>query len=288
MKSASLLVLLAAAALAQEDNTRQLWNPEFLNKRPAAPSSTSTQAKPKANYKPAGPTKPSGPAGSGTMVGITLWEIRDAKANDAPGTRLLVIPGTGDQKEGTQERVDLAAPITKTERYRFTFEMPTKGYLYVIDREKFADGKLGDPYIIYPTGRMRPEDNVVAPGRLLEVPDRLERPNYFVIEAKPGQVAEVLSFLVMPEPIPDLNIGRQALRVDPERYAAWQKTTTDSPERFVLEGGTGGTITASENKAAADRDKKVTQADPLPQTLYRVAGKPGAPVLLEIPLTFKK
>jgi len=37
MKSASLLVLLDAAALAQEDNTRQLWNPEFLNKRPAAP-----------------------------------------------------------------------------------------------------------------------------------------------------------------------------------------------------------------------------------------------------------
>jgi hypothetical protein len=222
------------------------------------------------------------------MVGITLWEVRDAKSSDPPNTRLLVIPGAGQQKEGTQQRVDLAAPVTKTDGYRFTFEMPAKGYLYVIDREKFADGKLGDPYVIYPTGRMRPEDNLVAPGRLLEVPDRLERPNYFTIDAKPGQIAEVLSFLVMPEPIPDLKIGEQALPIDPERYASWQKSASDSPERYVLEGGTGSTITASENRAGADRANKVTQADPLPQTLYRVAGKPGTPVMVEIPLTFKK
>jgi hypothetical protein len=281
MKSASLLALLAVAALAQEDNTRQLWNTEFLGKRPAATTPASTS---KPTYKPATPAKPAAaPIGSGTMLGITLWRFSDKPSN----TRLLVIPKPGEKKTGTLERVDVAAPIAKTDGYRFTFEIPTNGYLYVIDREKFADGKLGDPYVIYPTGKMRPGDNLVAPGRLLEVPDRVEEPNLFVIEAKPNQVAEVLSFLVAPEPIADLKIGNDPLRLDPALFASWQKNAGAAPERYVLENGTGATITESENKAAGDRTK-VTQADPLPQTLYRVNAKPGTPVMVEIPLTFKK
>ena len=283
MKSASLLALLAVAAAAQEDNTRQLWNTEFLNKRPAAATPAQPTAKP--IYKPATPAKPvAAPVGSGTMLGITLWRF-----SDQPGarTRVFVIPKPGEKKTGTLERVDVAAPIAKTDGYRFTFEIPANGYLYVIDREKFADGKLGDPYLIYPTARMRPGDNLVAPGRLLEVPDRVEEPNIFVIDAKPNQVAEVLSFLVAPEPIADLKIGNDPLRLDPALFASWQKNAGAVPERYVLEGGTGGAITETENKAAAERTK-VTQADPLPQTLYRVTSKAGTPIIVEIPLTFKK
>src|SRR5690349_17192326 len=109
MKSGSFLALLAFVAFAQEDKFRGLWNTEFINKRP--PAATPAQPTAKPAYKPATPAKPAAaPVGSGTMLGITLWRF-----SDQPGTRLLVIPRPGEKKAGTLQRVDVAAPITKTD-----------------------------------------------------------------------------------------------------------------------------------------------------------------------------
>ena len=222
------------------------------------------------------------PIGSGTMLGLTLWRIRDATPADKPGTRLLVL---GKKKgECTQERVDVAEPITPEHGYRFTFEMPASGYLYVIDRERYANGKLSEPYLIYPNNA---GDNVLVPGRLLEIPDRREDPNYFSIEAKPGQLGEVITFLVTPEPIPGLKFSHDPVLFDPALFASLEKKAAASPDRYEMEGGTGTTISVQENKAGADHSTTVTQSDPLPQTLYRVAAKPGTPVMIEIPLNFK-
>ena len=281
--AASLLVLFTASGIAQQDTmTRQMWNTEFLKKRPAA--ATPGKPAPPPTYKPIAQSASTAPAGAGTMLGITLWRVRDPKPSDSPGTRVLVLKKKDDSKECTQERMDAAAPITQQDGYRFTFEMPVNGYLYVIDRERYADGKLSEPYLIYPNNA---GDNVVVPGRLIEVPDRREIPNYFTIEAKPSQVAEVLSFLVTPEPIPGLRFSHDPVPLDPALVATWEKKSVTKSERYEMEGGAGKTITEIENKAGADRANNVTQDDPLPQTLYRVSAKPGTPVLIEIPLKFK-
>jgi hypothetical protein len=282
--AASLLAALTVAALAQEDGTRQLWNTEFLKKRPAA--DTSARPAPQPTYKPipqaVKSTAPASPVGSGTMLGLTLWRLRDPKPSE---TRVFVLKSKDESRERTQERIDVAAPITQTDGYRFTFEMPANGYLYVIDRERYADGKMSDPYLIYPNAA---GDNVVVPGRLIEVPDRREIPNYFTIAAKAGQTAEVLSFLVTPEPIPGLRFSHDPVSLDPALYASLEKKAATKAERYELEGGAGKTITESENKAGTDRQNKVTQSDPMPQTLYRINAKPGSPVMIEIPLEFKR
>jgi hypothetical protein len=291
--AASLLALLVTTASAQEDGTRQLWNTEFLKKRPEGPAPASATPHPAAHpkYKPVAPSfktpAVTTPVGSGTMIGVTLWRIREATSADQPGSRLLVLPRPGEQKSATQERIDISSRITKSDGYRFTFEIPIIGYLYVIDREKYADGKMSDPYLIYPNWQTHAGDNVVAPGRLLEIPDRREVPNFFSIDAKPGQVAEVISFLVTPEPVPNLSIGNKPMRIDPGTYAGWEKKAAVKPERYELEGGTGAVISEAENQAGADPGTKVTQNDPLPETLYRVNAKPGTPILIEIPLNFK-
>ena len=286
MKSAaSLLAIFAMFAIAQDDATRQLWNTEFLKKRPAG----TTTARPAAvKYKPvAESVKPSAtPAGSGTMLGITLWRMRDPKPADGTGTRLLVLEPGEQTREQTPERVDSGTALGNGDKVRLTVEVPTKGYLYVVDRERFSDCTMSDPYLIYPNRQNRQGDNVVAPGRLLEIPDRRDRTNVFTIRpSRPTQNAEVLSLLVSPEPIPNLsNSGKDPLKLDAALYAGWEKKWAVKAERFELEGGAGKTITAKENKEGAT----VTQKDPMPQTLYRVSTKPGSAVLLEIPLQLKK
>jgi hypothetical protein len=48
-----------------------------------------------------------------------------------------------------------------------------EGYLYVIDREQYEDGTLGEPVQIFPTTRTRGGDNSVKPGSLIEIQDRM-------------------------------------------------------------------------------------------------------------------
>jgi hypothetical protein len=283
--AASFLAMFVMVAIAQEETTRQLWNTEFLKKRPASNSPAQSAAQP--NYKPiAQPVKtPATPAGSGTMLGVTLWRMRDPKPSDAAGTRLLVLESNSEKREQTPERVDSGTPLTKGDHVRLTVEVPATGYLYVIDRERYADGTLSDAYLIYPNEQTRQGDNVVAPGRLVEIPDRRDEPNAFTIRpSRADQNAEVLSLLVSPEPLPNMKAGTKPMKLDAALYAGWEKKWGVKAERFELEGGAGQTITAKENQPGAN----VTQDDPLPQTLYRVNAKPGNAVLLEIPLQMKK
>jgi hypothetical protein len=283
----SLPVVLALAALAQEDGTRQLWNTEFLRNRPGGKNPPQAPVRYKPVSDAARPAAASAPAGPGTMLGITLWRMREPKSSDAQGTRLLVLPGEGQTREQTPERVDAGTPLTAGDAVRLTVEVPATGYLYIFDRERYKDGSMGDPALIYPNYLTPTGDNVVAPGRLLEIPDRRDKPNVFLIRpSRPDQVAEVLSLIVSPQPLTGLKITREPFPcpVDPTLYAGWEKKWAVKAERFELEGGAGKAITATENKKGAT----LTQDDAPPQTVYRVGTRPGDPVLLEIPLQLKK
>jgi hypothetical protein len=54
-----------------------------------------------------------------------------------------------------------------------------------------------------------------------------------------------------------------------------------------MEGGAGQAWTTTEKAAAADAATRVLdQEDPSPQTIYRVTAKPGAPVMIMVPLRY--
>ena len=73
------------------------------------------------------------------------------------------------QTEWTPERIEADTPLKVSERVRITVESPRAGYLYVVDREQYADGSLGDAYLIFPTTRTRDGDNKVRPGKLIDI-----------------------------------------------------------------------------------------------------------------------
>jgi len=77
-----------------------------------------------------------------------------------------------------------------------------------------------------------------------------------------------------------------AERLDPAQVAQWETQWAAAAERLELIGGAGQMSTGTERAAAQGR--LLTQADDLPQTLYRVLSAPGSPVLISVPLKIAK
>jgi hypothetical protein len=273
-------------AFVQDQGTRQIIPEEFVKSRPA--KSTAPSAK-RASYRPATAktAPPSSKAADTMQLGLTIWRLRPSSAADA-GAR-IVVHHEGETEEWTPERVEANTPMRMGERIRLSFESPQTGYLYVIDREQYADGSLGEPILIFPTTRTRGGDNQVAPGRIIEIPGQEDRPNYFTLrQSRADQTGELLIVIVTPQPIEGIAIGAKPLPLSNQQVAQWEKQWGALTERFEMAGGAGKTWTKAEQEAGANATRQLTQDDPGPQTIYRVAVKPGSPLLVKVGLRYSK
>ncbi len=231
----------------------------------------------------------SNPAGS-EELGLTLWRLRPSKPNDS-GARLLVMESS-QPGEWTPERIEADTPLKIGERVRISVESPRAGYLYVVDREQYADGSLGDAYLIFPTTRTRNGDNKVRPGKLIDIPAQEDNPNYFTLVPSPSrsdQVAEVLSFIVTSKPLENLPISERPLKVSKSDIAKWEKIWSSEVERLEMNGGAGQAWTNEEKAASATSSSRLlTQEEPPPQTVYRTFSTSKTAVLVTVPLRYVK
>lgn len=254
-----------SAQAEPEEGARQLWNNEFRRLRPSAPPA-------------AKPVSAMGDA----MVGVTVWLLREARAGDDQEVRVSAGGGT---KEWTPVRIQADTVLTEGQRVRVGIESARSGYLYVIDREQYADGTLGPPYLLFPILRVRGGDNKVAAGRLVEIPGPEDNPRFLTMRmSRPGQVAEVLILLVMPAPLPELKIERNPIQLSPAQVQAWEKKWGAKVERLEARRQVGRTYTRAEKEAALQGTRLLTYDEPLPQTMYRLEAKPGDPLLVKVPL----
>ncbi len=275
----------ATSALAQQpqENTRQIVPEEFVKARPAKGGAGTAS---KQTYRAAQPGQRK-PCPDCVQLGLTIFRLRPARQTDT-GARIIV-QESEQTLEWTPERITADTPLRRGENIRFNFEAPQAGYLYVIDRERYADGSLGEPVLIFPTTRTRGGDNKVAPGVLVEIPGQDDRPNYFTMKAsRADHVGETLTVLVTPQPLPELTIGDKALKLTVEQVAQWEKQFGAQTEHFEMVGGAGRTWTKAEQEAGANATRQLTQDEPGPQTIYRVAAKPGAPLLVKIGLRYSR
>jgi hypothetical protein len=232
-------------------------------------------------------TTPTSSAASSPMeqLGLTLWRLRPAKVNDT-GARMLVRE-QGKSSELIPERVEADTALREADRIRLTIESPREGYLYVIDRDLYADDKMGDALLIFPSHGIRGGDNQVRAGKLIDIPAQEDNPNYFI--ARPGrgdQVGEVLTIIVTTTPL-NLKIGDQPLPVSASELAKWEKTWGSESERFEMKDGAGQTWTKEEQEAAAAKGtRQLTRDEPAPQTIYRVASKNNASFLVNVQLRY--
>ena len=290
----------ATISRSQGDGSRQIVLEEFTRARPAA---TSAKAPPPRT----GPRRPAAVAkaprytrktpsviaslqpGAPTMdIGVTIWRLRPSTGSEG-GARMLVMENARST-EWTPQRIEADTPLQVGERVRLSIESPRAGYLYVIDREQYADGSFGDAYLIFPTLRTRGGDNQVRPGKLIDIPAQEDNPSYFTLVPSPSrsdQVAEILSIIVTPVPLSNLRLTERPLKLSKSEVAKWEASGSIEVERFEMVGGAGMPWSKVEMAAsAAGSNRMLTQEEPAPQTVYRIGSRSKNAFMVTVPLRY--
>ena len=273
-----LLIAITVCVSAQkpEDATRKLWDTAFIE---SANKKTPSRRR---TYRNATPNVPVNNVAPETVVGVTLWRLRPANRSDS-GERLIV---HDDNSEWLPERISATTKLVQGDRLRISVEAVRPGYLYVIDREQYADGTLGEPYLIFPTTRTAGGNNAVAVGRLLEIPAQDDSPPFFTMKkSRPDHVAEVLSVLVTPAPLEEFQISDKAQKLTDTQVASWEKSWGTSVGH--LEMATAGQTWTTEEKNATTR--ALTASAPAPQLLfYRPSMKPTEAMFVKLRLQYRR
>jgi len=273
-----------------EDESRQIYF-DYAQARPkkaaglsgGKPSGKSARRYVRKTVKPVAQT-----AKTFSQVGVTIWRLRPSTASDEKATRIL--EQEEDQRESalTPVRIEADTLLNAKDKVRLSIESPRAGYLYVIDREVYADGTRSAPYLIFPTLRTRGGQNKVSAGMLIDIPALDDRPNYFTVKhSRPDQVGEELTMIVSDQPLDIPPLQRKYMKLDEEAVSKWERDWKTEAERFEMEGG-AGLVWTKEEKAAAniESSRLLDQDDPAPQTIYRVASKPGNPLMVTVPLRY--
>jgi hypothetical protein len=199
----------------------------------------------------------------------------------------MLIREKDKSSEWIPERIEVDTPLHEGDRVRLSIESPRQGYLYIVDRDLYSDGKTGDAMLIFPTLSMRGGDNQVRPGKLIDLPAQEDDPNYF--KASPNrsdQIGELLTIIVTNAPL-DLAIGNEPLHISAADIAKWEKLWASATERFEMEGGAGQPWTKEEKEAAAAKGtRQLTRDEPSPQTIYRIAETNKTAFLVSVRLTY--
>jgi hypothetical protein len=199
-------------------------------------------------------------------VGVTIWRLRPAGRADS-GERIIVHDDNAG-REYVPERISASTKLGAGDRVRISVEAARNGYLYVIDRELYADGSLGEPYLIFPTTRTLNGDNQITVGKLAEIPAQEDSPPFFTIrKSRPDQVAEVLSVLVTPTPLDGVQIGDKAQKLTDAQVAKWEQSWSNSVGRLEMES-VGQAWTKEEKDAGGTNTRALTATAPAPQMLF--------------------
>lgn len=279
------------SATAQDEETKGIKAEEFIKDRDTA--------KPVGGRRPVATKKPTyktsqavaaalpPPGKVFAQVGVTLWRFRPSTSGDK--TKELVEEEEGSGKtEWSLERMEEGTLLTPGQKVRLSVESLSRdGYLYVINREEYADGSLGDARLIFPNKKTPEGANRVKAGKMVYIP---APPKIFRIKpssSPKGHVAELLTVLVSSKPLIDSSrLSGTAITLPKDEVEAWEKKWATQATKFEMEGGAGRVMTEKEQAAATEEGASLSQDDPVPQTIYRLAIKPEDALVIRLPLKF--
>lgn len=269
--------------------------PKFSDRvgRIIAARPTPSPLNPPKRYRFAASSSPNAPPLTDSeQLGVTLWRLRPAKIRES-GEQLLI--RENNQSLGwIPKRIEMDTPLsTAGERVRLSIESPREGYLYVVNRDLYADGRMGVAMLLFPTRTVRGVDNQVGPGKLFDLPGQEDSPNYFTVRSSRSgsgsdQVGEIFTIIITTTPL-DLIIAEQPQLVSAADLAKWEEAWDSDSERFEMVGGAGTAWTKEEKEASAPmQSQQLTRDGPPPQTIYRIAAKNKAAFLINVRLSYAR
>jgi len=208
-------------------------------------------------------------------MGVTIWRLSPSQCpiQDCPLPK-----ASADSSKGlvdTATRVDDNVPLNNGERVRLGLEsLGQSGYVYIVDREQFADGSLGEGFLIFPTRKIDGAKNWAQPGQQFHLP---RAGGCFCVKSRNSQkalVADVLTVILSPNPLLAAEeIGADAIPVPVSLISFLSRADKEKTFRALLRGASGLGQTAQEQSAGAkglvDTEPVLTQNDLPPQTFYQ-------------------
>jgi hypothetical protein len=165
--------------------------------------------------------------------------------------------------------------LNNGERVRLGLESLTQsGYLYIIDREQFDDGSLGEGVLIFPTKKIDSARNLAQPGQQIHLP---RADGCFCVKSRNSQkvlVADILTVVVSRTALlREEEVGMGAIPVPTKLMGFLARADKQKTFRGLLNGGSGLAQTAQEQSAGSkglvDTAPALTQNDLPPQILYQ-------------------
>lgn len=278
----------------EEDGERRLWNKQFLAARakakgtggpstakaqpPAAITQTTVQSQAaQPRDQPGVPGAEAAEALDDQLIGITFWRLREATARELNGDKRLLL-----QQKYIAGRVAAETAFNRDDLVRLSVEAPRANgaYLYVIDRELYADGSIGSPYLILPSRTVRNGDHEIVAGKVLDLPASSDDIPYFSFSSdRADYVGEQLTIIISPRPLNLPSSSGLPLPLDREQVAQlrkWEQDWSGVIERRETKSQLGAKRTVVE-RDAGEGERVLTQRDPLPQTIFRVKTQPANP-----------
>jgi hypothetical protein len=280
----AVLVLLAAGTLQicrdgiaygrqSGDRVRGLWEKTFESARPGK----------RKNRKRPSVSRETRIANA--LIGVTIWRMRSPEPQKTSSDK----PRSLEHKPETSpsnlvaERVETNTLFREGEFIRIGIEVPRNGFLYVIDREVYEDGTLGDPLLIFPTKDLRGGDNRVYPGRLIEIPAQTDDPPHFTLKrSRKDQVGEKLTLIVSPFRLA-IESRHPGARLERSQVTRWENLWGSSNNHREASSNVGNLRTRAEQEAVEGK-RLLARGDALPQTIFRARVRAGSPLLITFPL----
>lgn len=305
----------AANAISAQDGSksRSITSDDFASQRPAAAKATGKKTQPKAKHfkykyvrtatngnKKATP-KAAAAKTKITAVGVTMWRLRPPRGNES-GQFLPVIDEQKTRQMWLAERVGIDTTFSAGDKIRFAIESSQVGYLYVFDRETFADGTLGQPYLIFPESPL--DDNSVAPGVIVDIPDQRDDVPYFNISSKnTGYSGELMTIIISPEPIANFNTDREGKLANSDDLTTLEFgmeaelfSRDDSDDKMFskaeADAACGSKARQYEKsrtvgKPCGVKTRQLTRDEPFPQSIFQVKSLTNQPAAVFIKLAVK-
>lgn len=253
-----------------------------LKRRIPRPKRVETAARSKpvqtARYKL--PSNPKAPEQWET-IGLTVWRVQkgESKSTEGMDGASLLNQRTGELYTPIRANADTVFRLG--EEVRFSIEAPREGYLYIIDREMMSGDQLGPPMQIFPTALSRGGNNLIRPGQLLDIPGQTDPP-FVLRSSSPGYRGEMITVIFSPVELIDFETPRAPKSIEEDLVAEMEQRYLAEFGEYEQQGSVGTAYTKAEKEAGGTR--QLTQADPQPQTRYRVKMRPREPMVINVGL----
>ncbi len=247
-------------------------------------------------------------------IGVTMWKLREPKSAERGLVRLSV-KEDASVKSMIGERVNPDSIFRTGDKIRFALESSKSGFIYIFNRETFADGSMGPPCLIFPF--FENEDNAVLPGFLFDLPDQRAEPPSFKFApapdcdsekkrdpASPLYTGEFLTILFSTRQVTGMKTNKVGRLSDPKQLDQIEAAAeveiyrrTDSADRFYSREESDASC--GETKRGIVREgepenpcgRKATPLTPeaaQPQSIFRAKGPANQPAVIFLPMRVRE